>query len=311
VLESTDDEALAAVNHPLAALLREYRSAERLVSAYGDEWLSHATDSRVFADWNQLGSVAGRTSGSAPNLQQVPRDKRFRRYFRAPPGRVLIKADYFQLQLRIAAKIAGEKAMLAAYARGDDLHTLTARAITGRQDVTRDERQVSKAVNFGLLFGLGAKGLRGYARSNYGLELTEEEAGRYRAAFFRAWPDLAAWHRRAGRSSARECRTLAGRRRLLDDKTPFTHRLNSPVQGTEADGMKAALTLLWQRRGEVPGARPVMLIHDELVVECDAAQADAAKEWVRRAMVDGMADLLDPVPVEVEVRVGETWGGGA
>ena len=222
---------------------------------------------------------------------------------------MLVKADYSQLQLRIAAKVANEERMLTAYRSGEDLHTLTARGITGKEDVTKDDRQLAKAVNFGLLFGLGAKGLRGYARSNYGLDLTEAQAGQYRKAFFAAFPGLERWHRRAGNSSAPECRTLGGRRRLLDAKTPYTHRLNSPVQGLEADGAKLAMGLLWERREQAPGAFPVLFCHDELVVECDAGQADAAKGWLRQAMLDGMAPLVDPVPVEVAVKAGRTWAG--
>jgi DNA polymerase-1 len=310
VVESTEDEALAALDHPLASLIRQYRAAMKRVGTYGKDWLSHVdADGRVFASWNQLGSVAGRTSCSEPNLQQVPRDPRYRACFRAPDGRVLVKADYSQLQLRIAAKIANEKHMLAAYARGEDLHTLTAKSLAGKAEVTKQDRQLAKAVNFGLLFGLGAKGLRGYARSNYGLEPTEAEAKRYRQAFFAAYPGLAAWHKRAGNSRAQECRTLANRRRLLDEKTPYTHRLNTPVQGTEADGAKLALALLWERRSQAPGAFPVLFVHDEIVVECDHDQADAVSAWLRQDMLDGMADWLTHVPVEVEVRTASAWGG--
>jgi DNA polymerase-1 len=135
------------------------------------------------------------------------------------------------------------------------------------------------------------------------------EARRYREAFFAAYPGLARWHRRAGASAAKECRTLAGRRRLLDARTPYTHRLNSPVQGTEADGAKLAMALLWERRSQAPGAFPVLFCHDEIVVEADAGQADVAAAWLRQAMVDAMAPLIDPVPVEVEVKVARTWGG--
>jgi DNA polymerase-1 len=309
-LDSTEDEALAAVAHPMAGLVREHRAARKRVDNYGEKWTKHAgPDGRIYADWNQLGSVAGRTSCSGPNLQQVPRDPRYRRCFFAPPGRVLIKADYSQLQLRIAAKVAGDRAMLDAYARGQDLHTLTARQLTGKVDVTKADRQLAKAVNFGLLFGLGAKGLRGYARANYALELTEAEAGQYRRAFFTAYPGLALWHRRAGLSPAPECRTLAGRRRLLDEKTPYTHRLNSPVQGLEADGAKLALALLWERRDLCPGAFPALFCHDEIVAEADAGQAEAARAWLTSAMVDAMAPFLDPVPVVVEASTARTWAG--
>jgi DNA polymerase-1 len=309
-MHSTDDQHLASVNHPMAELLRDYRAARKRVTTYGTDWSRHADeDGRIYASWNQLGSVAGRTSCSAPNLQQVPRDSRYRRCFVAPPGRKLVKADYSQLQLRIAAKIADERRMLDAYCRGDDLHTLTAQSITGKADVSKGDRQLAKAVNFGLLFGLGAKGLRGYAKSNYALDLSPAEAAEYRRAFFVAYPGLERWHRRAGNSSAKECRTLAGRRRLLDAKTPYTHRLNSPVQGTEADGAKMAMALLWERREQAPGAFPVIFNHDEVVVEADADKADAAAEWLKQAMLDGMQLLLQPVPVEVEVKIAQTWAG--
>jgi DNA polymerase I-like protein with 3'-5' exonuclease and polymerase domains len=309
-LDSTDDEALANVTHPIAGLLRDYRAAQKRVSTYGTDWSKHAeADSRIYASWRQIGSRAGRTSCPDPNLQQVPRDPRYRRCFIAPEGRILLKADYGQLQLRIAAKIADEQRMLEAYGRGEDLHTLTAQQLTGKPEVTKADRQLAKAVNFGLLFGLGAPKLRGYAKSNYGIDLTEDEAATYRRAFFTAYPGLARWHRQAGNSRAKECRTLGGRRRLLDDKTPFTHRLNTPVQGTEADGAKLALALLWERREQVPGAFPVLFVHDEIVIEADIEQAGAAAVWLKTAMVDAMAPLIAPVPVEVEVKVARTWGG--
>jgi DNA polymerase I-like protein with 3'-5' exonuclease and polymerase domains len=310
-LDSTEDEVLSGVDHPMAALLREHRAARRRVSNYGADWnKAVADDGRIYAGWIQLGSRAGRTSCRTPNLQQVPRDGRYRRCFVAPPGRVLVKADYSQLQLRIAAKIADEKAMLDAYARGEDLHTRTARQITGKAEVTKADRQVAKALNFGLLFGMGAQRLQESAKSEYGVDMTLEEARDYRRAFFEAYPGLARWHRRQGNSKAAECRTLAGRRRLLDDKTPhYTDRLNSPVQGTEADGAKLAMALLWERRDQCPGAVPVIFNHDEIVVECDEGQKEAAAGWLRRAMLDGMAPLTAPVPVEVEVTIAASWGG--
>jgi DNA polymerase I len=104
-----------------------------------------------------------------------------------------------------------------------------------------------------------------------------------------------------------DTRTLAKRRVLGVDR--FTEKLNLPVQGTGADGLKAALGLLWAQRHEVPGAILVLVVHDEIVVKCDEGQASAVSEWLKKAMLDGMAPLVEPVPVEVEVRVGKTWGG--
>jgi DNA polymerase-1 len=202
--------------------------------------------------------------------------------------------------------VSGDRALAAAYERGEDLHTLTARQVLGIAEVTKEHRQLAKALNFGLLYGMGANGFRTYARSHYGLELTEEQANEYREAFFRAYPGLRRWHRSVGDRPA-DSRTLAGRRVLGVQQ--FNEKLNLPVQGTGADGLKAALGLLWQRRAECPDAVPVLAVHDEVVVECDAGQADRTAAWLRRAMLDGMAPLVAPVPVEVEVSVGQTWGG--
>jgi DNA polymerase-1 len=243
-------------------------------------------------------------------MQQMPRGE-YRRCIVAPPGRVLVKADYSQIELRIAAKISGDKALLEAYQRGEDLHARTACNVLGIQEVTKQHRQLAKALNFGLLYGMGAKGFRIYAKSRYGLDLTDKEARSYREAFFKSYPGLAAWHRRVRCRQTTETRTLTGRRRLLDSKTPDTQRLNTPVQGSGADGLKLGLGLLWERREQVPGAFPVLAVHDEIVVEADAEQADAAAAWLKSAMVDAMTDMLAPIPVEVEVQVARNWGGDA
>jgi DNA polymerase-1 len=306
----THDNTLAAVDHPLAALLRDYRAATKLATTYGPGWVKDSyAQGRVYAAWRQVGANSGRMACSAPNLQNLPRAARYRKCFVAPPGRVLVKADYSQIELRIAAKVAGEQAMMAAYARGDDLHTLTARRLVGRDDVTKADRQLAKAVNFGLLYGMGARGFRVYARSKYGVQLTESEAERYRTAFFAAYPGLRAWHHKIGRTTDKpiETRTLAGRRCLGVSR--FNEKLNLPVQGTGADGLKKALGLLWERRAACPGAVPILAVHDEILVEVDAAQAEAAADWLKSAMVDAMAPLVDPVPVEVEVGIARTWGG--
>jgi DNA polymerase-1 len=131
------------------------------------------------------------------------------------------------------------------------------------------------------------------------------------AAFFKAYPGLAVWHRKVGRTGDRaiETRTLAGRRRLRVVR--FTEKLNTPVQGTGADGLKLGVALLWERRGQVPGAFPVLAVHDEIVVECDEGHAAAVSAWVRHAMVDAMIPMLDPVPVGVDVTTASTWGGSA
>jgi DNA polymerase I len=305
-IESTNDAVLAALDHPLANLLRDYRDARKRETTYGGEWLQHVSaEGRVYPRWVQLGANSGRMACGRPNMQNLPRGE-YRRCVAAPPGRVLVKADYSQIELRIAAKVSGDKALFAAYQRGDDLHTLTARNVLGIADVTKQHRQLAKAINFGLLYGMGAPAFRTYAKTNYGVELTQDQAQEYREAFFRAYPGLRRWHRSVG-DRPMDTRTLAGRRVLGVER--FTEKLNLPVQGTGADGLKAALALLWQRRAECPNAVLVMAVHDEIVVEVPQTDAEQAAKWLKRCMVDAMAPMVEPVPVEVETKIGRTWGG--
>jgi DNA polymerase-1 len=313
-VENTKDEMLAGIDHPLADLLRRYRYAKWLDGTYGESFLRFIEpDGKIYGNWVQTGNEAGRSSCKEPNLQQIPRQADYRRAFAAAPGKVLIKADFTAAHLRIACKIAGEQKMLAAFRENRDLHRLTAASLLAKpeDEVTKQDRRIAKAVAFGLLYGMGPKTLRVYALQSYGVEMTLEEAKRHKATFFATYPGLERWHRHtdAERATQTETRTRAGRRRLLDPKTPIMHRLNSPVLGTEADAAKTSLALLWERRDACPGARPVAFVHDEILVEADAGQADAAAAWVKQAMLDAMAPLIDPVPVEVEVKIGPSWAG--
>lgn len=310
-LGSTGDAVLAALEHPLADLVRKHRKEQKLLTTYGESWPSTYAEGRIYCEWQQLGAEAtGRMSCREPNVQQMPRAEGYRQCVVAPPGRVLVTADYSQIELRIACRIAGERRMLEAYQQGQDLHSLTASVLLGKpvDQVSKADRQIAKSANFGLLYGMGAPGYQAYAWTTYGVRLTPQQAQHYRALFLmQLYPGLQAWHERVRREHAPEVRTLTGRRRVLSPAEPDTRRLNTPVQGTGADGLKSALALLWERRDECPGAVPVIACHDEIVVECAEDQADAAKEWVRRAMVDGIAELIAPVPVEVEPCVGDRW----
>ncbi|HEX4213026.1 MAG TPA: DNA polymerase [Candidatus Dormibacteraeota bacterium] len=291
---------------PLVPLLLQHRESAKLGNAYGRDFISHVhpATGRIHADYFQIGADSGRMACHGPNLQQVPRDAAYRSCFRAPEGRVLVKADFSQVELRIAAELTGDEGLLQAYRRGADIHTLTARSVLGRAQVTAADRQAAKACAFGLLYGMGAAGLERYARGTYGVRMSPAEARLYRERFFQAYPGVRRWHMQqpAGPIATR---TLAGRRLLHVEA--FTEKLNAPVQGSCADGLKTALGLLWERQGSLPGAVPVITVHDEILVEADAADGERAAAWIREAMVDGMASLVRWVPIEVEVGVGPDW----
>lgn len=242
-LASTEDAALAGIDHPLAGLLRDYRSTGMRAGTYGKAWLGEhvGPGARVLPSWNQLGAESGRMSCSDPNWQRVPRGSDYRKCFTAAPGCVLVKADYSQVELRIAAKVANEAVMIAAYRDGGDRHRLTAARVLGKDElaVTKADRQIAKSLNFGLLFGMGWKGLREYAQANYRVVLADEQAKGYRDAFFKAYPGLRQWHDRtragvkkrfdADPTGAHDVRTLAGRPDSSAGRPPAPTRSGRPA----------------------------------------------------------------------------------
>ena len=310
-VDNTRQETLEQVKeqHPIIPSLLAYREAAKRLGTYGTNWNKyvHAATGRIHPDWRQLGAETGRMSCKNPNLQNLPRERAYRECFRAAPGNVLIKADYSQIELRLAAEIAGDSKMVEAFQKDQDLHVLAAMSITGKtnpSDINPEERQLAKAVNFGLVYGMGAKRLGEHARNGFGVTLTQAEATRIRNLYFKAFPGLRAWHHRQGNQTS--TRTVLGRPRYFNGESPYTQLLNSPVSGSGADGLKLALARLWETRGSL-GAFPVLAVHDELVVEAPAEGAESAREWLTHAMVEGMKECLKEVPVEVEISIRESW----
>ena len=180
------------------------------------------------------------------------------------------------------------------------------------EQVTSESRQLAKAVNFGLLYGMGARTLQTYAWQHYRVRLTPTEAEQYRQRFFAAYAGLRRWHDAtdsALRSThTQDTRTLAGRRRLGVSK--FTEALNSPVQGTGADGIKWALARLFMHQQEAPDARLVAVVHDEIVAECPIEGAAQTAAWLQEHLAAAMTEILqDAVPVVVETTIGQDWAG--
>jgi DNA polymerase I-like protein with 3'-5' exonuclease and polymerase domains len=173
ILPNTEEKTLRRYDHPLARVLLHYKALSKILNSFGESLLEKIEDGRLYGSWHQIGAVTGRTACSAPNLQQFPLD--LKRYVRAPEGRALIAADCSQAELRIAARISGDEGMLEAYRAGEDLHAVTAKSLMGRENITKAERDLAKAVNFGLLYGQGAAGLREYARNKYGITMTQKK----------------------------------------------------------------------------------------------------------------------------------------
>jgi DNA polymerase-1 len=314
-VSSTNAEALQriAADEPLAGRILAYRDAGLRAAKYGVEFVGHVhpATGRLHADYIQIGSgatVAGRMSCRKPNLMGIPRDPAYRACFRAEPGRVLIKADYSQIELRLAAQISGDPAMIAAFRAGEDLHRKTAAALTMKRvdEVTEDDRQLAKAVNFGLIYGLGAEALRAKVWNEYHVSLTLEEAESFRKRFFATYPGLDKRQHQVPRGPT-HTRTLAGRRRL--HVAGFTQKLNTPVQGSGADLIKLALGYVRRHRNQAPSAAPVLCVHDEIVVECPAADAGDVAVWLKDQMLAAATVIMPDVPAEVEITIAQDWAG--
>jgi DNA polymerase-1 len=306
--------------HPVVDLVLEYRELAKLKSTYVDALplQVNPTTGRVHTSFNQVGSVTGRLSSSEPNLQNIPTrtelGRRVRNGFIAAPGWQLLAVDYSQIELRIVAHMANDEAMLAAFRAGQDIHAATAAAILSLplEQVTKDQRRRAKAINFGLIYGMGAFGLSRAA----GLTLAEAED--FVLAYFRQFPGVKKYLDGIRRLAAQQgyVETLLGRRRyfpnLQGQPNPNLkareerEAINAPVQGTAADVMKLAMI-------QVPGAlhkaglsaRLLLQVHDELVLEVPEAEIEKTARLVQHVMSEAYA--LD-IPLETEARIGKNWG---
>jgi DNA polymerase-1 len=308
---ATDADALAGLTLPALEPLARYKTAIKGLSTYGKGYAAHISPvtGRIHASFTIGGTATGRLSCSSPNIQNPPRDPAFRALFAPTPGRCLVVADYGQIELRVAALVSGDPAMLAVYEQGEDLHRKTAAAFLGKEPgaVSKAERQIAKGINFGMLFGSGAKGLQAFCKSSYGVDLSLAQADKARAAFFAAYPGLSAWqgNTRKAAELAKQVRTPGGRVRGLD-KNIGTECLNTPVQGGAAECLLAALAAL---DVDSLGGRLVNIVHDELVVECEPEQAGAVSAAVEAAMVAGFLAIFPQGSTRdlVEAHSGLNW----
>lgn len=284
-----------------------YRKAsnERALTGYLD--YIHPRTGRIHPTYTQLAAATGRFGCSNPNIQSFPRTPEHRACIVPAPGRVLVVADYSQIELRIAAQISGDQRMLTALRKGEDLHRLTASILMDKPPAAVEprERQAAKAVNFGLIYAMGASSLVDYARQQYGVDMTPEQAVRFRDRYFNAYRGVLAWHNHTRRENASIVRTLSGRMRQVQPGNLPT-ALNSPIQGTGADILKMALVLLSPEL-RLLGADIVAIVHDEILVESPLSQAEAVCEKVSHSMQKAAHFYLRDVPCPVEASICKNW----
>jgi DNA polymerase-1 len=302
---------------PFVKSLMQWKILNKKLTSFGIRYAAHINPAtgRIHADFRIGGTDTGRLACRNPNIQNALKDSDFRALFAAPDGRVMVGTDYIQIELRVMALVAQEKTMLAAYRQNIDLHRKTAAALTGvpLEAVTKAQRQLAKAVNFGLLFGQGAAGLAKYAKTQYGVDMSLKQADRYRQAFFDTYPGLRRWQRRTAElaEASHSVRTPSGRVRTFKrkrGKSYYTAFLNTPIQGAAGEVMLAALAAL-DRRLKGLDAKLVNVVHDEIVLEVAADQAQAAKTAVEAAMVEGMLSVFPRADCNglVEAHSGCNW----
>jgi len=265
---------------------------------------------RIHASFKQNATATGRYSCTAPNLQGVPNTKEFRQCFTAADGNVLVIADYSQIELRIIAEIANDETMIQIFNNGEDIHRITASIINKKpvELVTAQERQSAKAMNFGLIYGMGYKTFKQYAKTNYGVDLSDYETQFAVDNFFRTYKGIGRRLTILDSMFTREERTLGNRRRLWNTKPIITERANAAIQGTGADILKQALVNVNERL-LLPdsGVMLVGTVHDEIILECPADRADHVSAGLKTAMEDAGKKYLGKVPVVADVAVGHTW----
>jgi DNA polymerase I len=314
-------ETLSRYGHPLVEAVAEYRNVRSLLSRVATWAAGRYRSDRVYPQWNPSGAATGRASCTSPNVQSLPKVGGFRDCVRPEQGRVLVRADLSQIELRVLTAITEDENMLEVFRGGGDLHLNTAEVLAGRKVNRGDpERQKAKAVNFGLSFGMGAKKFKDVAERDYGVCMSLSEAREAKRKLLAAYPAIGRWHHQE--STQREAGnfetfTLLGRRRVVEPdyerKPSFTERLNAPVQGSAADILKLALADLWEDREAYPHAYPVLTVHDEVVIECDEKDAQGVGTWLsetlRRAVnhVLGLQELAGEDAVEV--TIGPSWEG--
>jgi DNA polymerase-1 len=326
-LQDTTESTMAmlADKWPILHKVIEYRGYSKNVSAFGAGFLKniHQKTGRVHCSYHPY-TDSGRYACRQPNLQQIPRSEEFRSCFRVEDGRALAISDWSNIEMRLAAEISGDKKLIEVFNNDRDAHRATASIMTGKPEdkVTKEERQQGKPVNFGFIYGMSAGTLVTYAKQSYGVDMTLAQAKAFRDAFFRGYSGIASWHRFALEVGPRrkETRTLLGRRRLIPFQYARNEFLNSPVQGSGADGLKRALRCVYENLKRLNNGRSPLLakgalasmvhmVHDEILVEHIETPevTEAAQKALQNGMVRGMDGILKKVKCVAEVGGGKDW----
>ncbi|MDQ5817962.1 MAG: DNA polymerase, partial [Actinomycetota bacterium] len=306
---------LLKVDHPAAKLLLEYRELQKKLGTYLETYPSFISPKtgRIHANFLQCRVPTGRLACTNPNIQQIPHEDEFRSCFIAEEGNVLVIADYSQIELRILAEVSDDPSFVEAFQKGEDLHRVTAASMYGvaKDEVTKDQRSAAKRINFGLMYGRGAKSLSAQ------LGTDEDRARELIDEYFANYPKVQRYLQNTANEAlkTRILRTLSGRVRKFGDTSGLgsaergalrREAMNYPIQGAASDIAKLALGYIRQELKDLD-AQLINCIHDEFVVECTQDEASEVSERTKAAMIRAGEEVLEKVPVEVEVAASREW----
>lgn len=304
--------------HVIFPKIVEFRHISKRISSFGHGMYKFIDipENRLYGSFSLGNTITGRMASHHPNMQNMPRDG-FRNLFCSQPGYSLIGLDYSQQELRVAAMVTGDPELLRIYKEGGDVHTNTAAAILKipKETVSKQNRQLAKAVIFGLLYGQGAKGLAIYAASQYGVDMTEEQAQQHREALFRTYKGLRKWQLTTGKlvEITMKVRTKCGKERDFSREQQgyrYNAALNMPIQGAAAEITLHAITRLSHLLSD--DCHLVNVIHDEILLEVSDARiaeiARMATEAMEEAFLDVFPESQPYIKGLVEAKVGKNWG---
>jgi DNA polymerase-1 len=306
-----------AGNHPedkFAAMLLHYRET-RQQHVLLKSWLDYAGEDRIHPSLRALGARGGRITCFRPNIQQVPRDPKLKSLFEASKGMSLVEADFSAIEMRFVAALSKDENLIKTFKDGHDPHKQTARAVFQKKEITDEERQIAKTLNYGSIYGGGPRMVLGQLP-----DLNESEAQEFLNRFYAAYPGLKRWQRNASEGAIvnvidkvayKISRSAMGRIRYVDPQ----HRnalINNPVQSSAADLLKISLGRLYQKLilPEYSDFRLVNAVHDSILLEVPEGRAKQAARLLQEVMNQSGEEILREIPCLTEVKSGKDWSFG-
>lgn len=316
-IKSTNSNVLIeqVKNYPVVAQIIKYRSLNTIINTFLKGFDSHIqSDNRLKGNWWQIGTRTGRTSCQEPNLSNIPKIPKIRNCFAATDGYLLVDADYSQIELRLAATRMHVPTLIEAFRQGKDIHSLTGSYIYDceLEDLTLQQRKLGKILNLGLIYGMGAEKFRLNAAKKFGVYLTAARSRELREMFFTLYPEIEGYHqacRRSWQQGQSKASSTLGRANIWSSKSPKLNQIiNYPIQADCADILKQAISN-WHLEclHQKLDAYLVLTAYDQLVIEVKQEQVDYAAKILEKVMIEAGQDLLDPVPVIVDLKIGKYW----